>query len=393
MRPLECKIQSSGWDSPQQFKVAGLADFASGHYHLERMLLDLRSHDAALASDNFRSLPWAGFLVEHPKDAPPGRPWLSLDVVGTSVGQGDVLEIQPRISKAALRYRRGGNGNVLFATERCNSYCVMCSQPPRQVEDDWRVAQLCSLTELIDKDEISLAISGGEPTLLGTGLNRVIETCAKTLPDTAIHVLSNGRRFADADYARTFIDLHPSLSWGVPLYGSHYGLHDYVVQSAGAFAETMRGLYALNAARQRIEIRVVLLRPVVEELKRLSEYLYRNLPFVEHIALMGLEPTGFARAHHKDVWMDPKDMAPVLLDSVEYLARRGLNVSLYNLPLCALPQSLWPYAKRSISDWKQRYLPACQTCSVRNKCAGVFAWVTAEWTSRAISPIKEGMEA
>lgn len=392
MRPLECKIQFCGWDSTQQFKVASLADFASGHYPLERMLLDLRGNDAALASETLHALPWAGFLVDRPEDAPLHRPWLCLDVVGTEVRQGDVLEIQPRISKAALRYRRGGNGNVLFATERCNSYCVMCSQPPRQVEDDWRVAQLCNLTKLIDKDEVSLAISGGEPTLLGTGLNRVINACAHSLPNTSIHVLSNGRHFSDTGYAGTFTDIHPNLSWGVPLYGSHYGLHDYVVQSAGAFAETMRGLYALHTAHQRIEIRVVLLKPVVEELKLLAEYLYRNLPFVEHIALMGVEPIGFARAHHQDVWMDPEDMGPILFESVEYLAHRGLNVSLYNLPLCALPRPLWPYAKRSISDWKQRYLPACHACSVQDQCAGVFAWVTPEWTSRAIAPIKEEVE-
>lgn len=324
MRPLECKIQFSGWNAHQLFKIAGLADFADGRYPIERMLLDLRGRDASMDSDALQSLPWAGFLVDRPEDAPSNRPWLLLDVVGTEVGYGDVLEIQPHASKAALRYRRGGNGNVLFATERCNSYCVMCSQPPRQVEDGWRVEQLCGFTELIDKDETSLAISGGEPTLLGEGLNRVIKACAESLPNTAIHVLSNGRKFSDSDYAHTFTGIHPNLSWGVPLYGSHYDLHDYVVQSEGAFAETMRGLYALNAACQRIEIRVVLLRPVVEELKLLSEYLYRNLPFVEHIALMGVEPIGFARAHHEDVWMDPEDMGPDL-------ARK-----------CGVPGPSWP---------------------------------------------------
>ncbi len=393
MRPLECNIESHGWESPGQFKVAGLTEFASGNYPLRRMLLDVRGNDARLVSEALYALPWAGFLVDQAEQAPAHRPWLTLHAGSIQVGNGDVLEIQPRVSKAALRYRRGGNGNVLFATERCNSYCVMCSQPPRQVEDDWRVEQLCNLIELIDKDETSLAISGGEPTLLGSGLNTIINACASSLPDTNVHVLSNGRRFVDAGYARSFTGIHPKLSWGIPLYGSYYGLHDFVVQSAGAFAETMRGLYALNAANQRIEIRVVLLRGVVEGLKHLTEYLYRNVPFVEHIALMGVEPIGFARAHHNNVWMDPEDMGHILLESVEYLTRRGLNVSLYNLPLCTLPRALWPYAKRSISDWKQHYLPACQACSVRNQCAGVFAWITPEWTSRAIAPIKERVEA
>ncbi len=91
--------------------------------------------------------------------------------------------------------------------------------------------------------------------------------------------------------------------WAIPLYGDHYGLHDYVVQSKGAFAETMRGLYALEAAKQRIEIRVVLVKPVVERLPALVRFLYRNLSFVEHVALMGTEPTGFARAHQDELWM------------------------------------------------------------------------------------------
>ena len=32
----------------------------------------------------------------------------------------------------------------------------------------------------------------------------------------------------------------------------------------------------------------------------------------------------------------------------------------------------WPYAVRSISDWKNDYLDICHSCSVRNACGGVF---------------------
>ena len=36
------------------------------------------------------------------------------------------------------------------------------------------------------------------------------------------------------------------------------------------------------------------------------------------------------------------------------------------------PRRLWPYAVRSISDWKNDYLEICHSCSVRNACGGVF---------------------
>ncbi len=58
--------------------------------------------------------------------------------------------------------------------------------------------------------------------------------------------------------------------------------------------------------------------------------------------------------------------------ATEYLAVRGLHVSIYNLQLCVLPRSLWRYARRSISDWKNEYLPFCEGCEVKNDCAGFF---------------------
>jgi His-Xaa-Ser system radical SAM maturase HxsC len=383
--PLHAKAHHS-WEKPALLKVAGLREFASGLYPLDRMILDLRDPAVKAASGVLPHLGWAGFLTDEAGTEPTN----SLLLLGDAaiVQPGDVIEILPSLSKVHVRYRRGDNGNVLFATERCNSHCLMCSQPPRLVEDGWRVDQLCSLAELIDKDECSIAISGGEPTLLGAGLLRIVRHCARVLPNTHIHVLTNGRRFSESGYAQTFRDAHPSLTWGVPLYGDHYRLHDYVVQSVGAFAETMRGLFALHDAGQRIELRIVLVKPTVERLAEIARYIYRNLSFVSHIALMGVEPIGFAKANYETLWVDPADMADVISETVGFLSRRDMNVSIYNLPLCCLPRPLWPYARRSISNWKQTYLPACDACSLREQCAGVFAWTNSDWTSRAIQPIK-----
>ncbi len=112
---------------------------------------------------------------------------------------GDVLELDVLRQHAAVRYRRGDKGNVLFATERCNSFCLMCSQPPRDIQDGWRVEQLCSLVELIDE-----ALPGHQrrrADLAGRGFARVIAKCAQALPATHRHVLSNGRLLSDTRLA------------------------------------------------------------------------------------------------------------------------------------------------------------------------------------------------
>lgn len=388
MLALDAKATLSGQPGDLRLaKIASLREFACGDFPVGRMLLDLRDPMVAAHRATLELLPWAGFVVDPCEEMPADR--FALSILGeAAVAQpGDVVEIQPERGKIATRYRRGSNGNVLFATERCNSFCLMCSQPPRPIQDDWRVAQLCELVDLIDGDEPSLAISGGEPTLLDGGLEQVIRHCAARLPRTHVHVLSNGRRFGDDFPAAPFRDCHPSLSWGIPLYGDVASLHDYVVQSRGAFAQTLRGLYALQAAGQRIELRIVLVKPVVERLPEIARFIYRNLPFVEHVALMGTEPIGFALANHDALWMDPADAAPQLESAIRMLAARGLNVSLYNLPLCLLLRPLWPFARRSISDWKQQYLDACEGCVVRQDCSGVFGWNAKGWRSRAISSI------
>jgi His-Xaa-Ser system radical SAM maturase HxsC len=245
-----------------------------------------------------------------------------------------------------------------------------------------------ALIELVDRDAPLLTVTGGEPTLLGDGLVEVLAHSAARLPATDIHVLSNGRTFALPGFAGRFSGIHPRLSWGVPLYGDHFALHDYIVQRQGAFQETVRGLYALHAARQSVEIRVVLVRPVVERIEAIAHYLYRAFPFASHIALMGLEPTGFAKAHRETLWMDPADFGAALARATHFLARRGMTVSLYNLPLCTLREDVRPFAVKSISDWKQTYHHACDGCALRDRCGGFFAWSTPKWTSRAIAPIK-----
>jgi MoaA/NifB/PqqE/SkfB family radical SAM enzyme len=75
----------------------------------------------------------------------------------------------------------------------------------------------------------------------------------------------------------------------------------------GAFDETLLGILKLKDRGQRVEIRVVLhalTAPIIEETGR---WIARNLRFVDHVALMGLENTGFVIANDAMLWMDPID--------------------------------------------------------------------------------------
>lgn len=288
---------------------------------------------------------------------------------------GDVVVLEPNGFVRSLYRPREGH-HSMFVTERCSSNCLMCSQPPKDRDDvDALTERNLELINLISPHPSYLTITGGEPTLLGDHLFRLITQLKRSLPETELHMLTNGRSFAWREYARRFADLeHPRISLGIPLYSDFAGAHDYVVQAKGAFDQTVSGLHQAARYGIRVEVRVVLHKLTIPRLTDLAEYIYRNLTFVEHIALMGLEYTGYTPRNIGELWIDPYDYQDELEAAVEYLAMRNMSVSIYNHQLCILKPPLWRFARKSISDWKTLYLQECEKCSALSACGGLFQW-------------------
>src|SRR2546428_4054356 len=67
-------------------------------------------------------------------------------------------------------YRPDSSSNTLFATDRCNSNCLMCSQPPKDADDSYRIEENLEIIRLIKPQPEYLGITGGETTLLRGGL-------------------------------------------------------------------------------------------------------------------------------------------------------------------------------------------------------------------------------
>src|SRR5262249_54848364 len=133
-----------------------------------------------------------------------------------------------------------------------------------------------------------------------------------------------------------------------------------------------QGIMNLAALDQAVEIRVVIHKQTAPYLVDIAEFIARNLPFVNQVALMGLEMIGFARANIDDVWIDPIEYREELRQAVMLLDRRRIKTMIYNHQLCLVDREVWPWTVKSISDWKNEYHPECLNCSVRDRCGGFF---------------------
>ncbi|TSA48413.1 MAG: hypothetical protein D4R50_01185 [Actinomycetales bacterium] len=187
-------------------------------------------------------------------------------------------------------------------------------------------------------------------------------------------MLSNGRNFRSLELAAKVAQVkHPDLMIGIPLYADYSQLHDFIVQADNAFDDTIRGILNLKRCRVPVEIRVVIHQKNYHRLPRLAEFITRNLLFVDHIAFMGLEIMGFAKSNLSALWIDPYDYRDEMEEAVNTLARYGMRVSIYNHPLCVIPESVRRFSVRSISDWKNDFLEECQSCESIQECGGFFS--------------------
>jgi len=289
-------------------------------------------------------------------------------------GEGDVIGLDAHSRRFRSLYRRNSEHNSFLVTERCNHYCLMCSQPPRDIDDSWILDEIAEAIPLIDPSTVSIGFTGGEPLLEWERFVPLLAMAGVRLPKTEIHVLTNGRGFAQPAIASAWASLaNPRLCAGIPIYSAVDVRHDYIVQARGAFDETVLGVLRLKDKGQRVEIRLVLHALTAPDLVETCAWMARNLPFVDHVALMGLENTGFAIANDGLLWIDPFDYRDALTQGVSILSAAGLRVSIYNVPLCLLDSSAWPFAVRSISDWKNAFPPACDPCQERGRCGGFFS--------------------
>lgn len=291
-----------------------------------------------------------------------------------SLNDGDIILINTD-GVINILFQLNSYHNSLFLTNQCNNNCLMCSQPPQGRNDINYLYRInMKLLDKIPRSTRVLGLTGGEPTLLGDRFIKLMHKITTKLPDTEIQILTNGRAFAWNDFVFEVSKVSNSkMVWCIPINSDYYLLHDYIVQSKNAFSQTILGIHNLASFNMRIEIRIVLTKLIIPRLLKIAKFIYKNLPFVEHIAFIGLEYIGHTPNNDSILWIDPYDYKEFLDQAVEFLAINNFNVSIYNLPLCILPKQLWKYSRKSISDWKVIYLEQCNYCKMKDGCGGFFS--------------------
>lgn len=289
-----------------------------------------------------------------------------------SAYSGDVVLLDPAKSIIHRLIRANSRHNTFLVTEQCDQLCVMCSQPPKKThQDNFEHFEKASLLAPLNA---TLGFSGGEPTLYKEQLFSLLYRVHESRPDLRFHVLTNAQHFTEDDIAFLSSPAGRKVQWGVPIYAPDADLHDHIVGKSGAFARLLDGMSVLCLSGSQVEVRTVLTSMNASVLPKLAQFITRFLPFASPWAIMQLERIGFASNRWNELFFDNSADFDTIAQAIDIARLSNVPVLLYNFPLCTVPSAYRDLAPATISDWKNKYLPACEGCELRSSCGGFFEW-------------------
>lgn len=286
-----------------------------------------------------------------------------------------VFEIDEN-GRAILYYDDGSDDNAFVVTNACNSSCIMCPTPDgiRKHGGTASLEKLLRIVRQMPSDPPHLTITGGEPFLFGRDIFPFFSSLKEKFITTDFLLLTNGRIFSIPDYC---VELKKTLPQrtiiGIPIHGFDEVSHDSITRAPGSFVQTQIGIKNLLSLGFYIEIRIVVSKLNAAYIDKIADLICKEFPTANCVKIMGLEMFGNAAHNEKDVWIPYRQAFLCVEPAIKTLISHGIDVALYNFPLCSVDQGYWSICRKSISDYKVRYAKDCDACKVRDACGGIFS--------------------
>ncbi len=290
---------------------------------------------------------------------------------------------------------------------KCDNNCLMCANEPsfaRAPSGRYLLkAQIKRFESYLEgfsgayaknaDNRAALNLTGGEPTLHPDFL-KLLTYFRKRTAGAELSLLSNGRRFADAAFAGAALRAAGApFSVAVAMHGSTPAGHDAVTGVSGSFAASLAGLrniFANKGPGQTLEIRLVLHRRNIKDLRDMLSLLLREFYCFKEWRVVALhyELEGRALRNSKSLSLRLNASASVI-NSCAGLIRRFKEFRLYHYPLCLLKKELRPLAWVTLPPEDRVYPGACATCASRAGCVGLMAPYYTRFGPDGLHPLRK----
>lgn len=298
----------------------------------------------------------------------------SVPVAVLALQPNDVLYVNS-LGRVSRVYESNTHAIDFMMTSHCNSNCMMCplSEDVRKMDEHGYLEWLLDLIDILPNDIEHICITGGEPTLIGDKLFNILKRITTKFSKAEYQLLTNGRSCANSEFCKRLVCAMPENTlFGIPLHAGNRELYDEIAQTNCGFDQAVQGIKNLMHYGAHVEIRIVVSKLNANYMDELAAFIAENLASVFCVTFMGIETLGNAIKNYDRVWIDYNVAACLFENAIEFLVSNGIDVMLFNYPLCCIKEKYWLLTRRSITEKKVRYYARCEECTVKESCSGFF---------------------
>ncbi len=298
------------------------------------------------------------------------------------------------------------NIGYIQVVRHCNHFCGFCSNPTTPYVHTFETMKVL-VDDFVRRGYFGVILTGGEPTL-----HPELPRIAGYARDQGLHVrmITNGWRLADPDFARELAEaglqhVHVSV----------YSVRPEVEAQLRGLPKTLDKAFAAvdNAYRfgLTVDVNCVINRLNADHLDENIRYWMTHHPQVRHFVWNNLDPSmGRAEVNQDQYTPRLADFEASLYRALRLLHGSGRTFRVERVPLCYMAEFAWAStetrkivkgeerivhfldAKQTVrqTDWGHHYDSACDVCSVRGICGGLYdkggAYDPAELAPLFVSP-------
>src|SRR5580693_7833298 len=280
------------------------------------------------------------------------------------------------------------NIGYIQVVRHCNHFCGFCSNPTTPYVHTFETMKVL-VDDLKTRGYFGVILTGGEPSL-----HPELPRIARYASDQGLHVrmITNGWRMSDPEFAREMAEAGLKL-----VHVSVYSVRPDVEARLRGLPGTLEKAFAAmdNANTHGIEVNVncVINKLNADHLdENIRHYLARH-PHVRHFVWNNLDPS-MGRAEVNQAEFTPRlaDFEVSLHRALSLLHASGRTFRVEKVPLCYMSDFSWAStetrkivkgeerivhfldAKQTVrqTSWEHIYADACEACSLRTICGGLF---------------------
>ncbi len=280
------------------------------------------------------------------------------------------------------------NIGYIQVVRHCNHFCGFCSNPTTPYVHTFETMKVL-VDDLVSRGYFGVILTGGEPSL-----HPELPRIARYASDQGLHVrmITNGWRLAEPDFAREMAEAGLRL-----VHVSVYSVRPDVEARLRGLPGTLDKAFAAidNAHAHGIEVNVncVINKLNADHLDENVRHYLAHHPHVRHFVWNNLDPS-MGRAEVNQAQFTPRlaDFEVSLHRALSLLHASGRTFRVEKVPLCYMTDFAWASTetrkivkgeerivhfldhKQTVrqTSWEHIYSEACDACSLRTICGGLF---------------------